>query len=283
MGDPGTHVVDASGGGDFTTVTRAIGAASPGDRILVRPGLYRESLIMDKPLEIIGDGPRSGIEIWGDPDAAVLDCTAATGRVAGLLLRQTAGKPPPGVYYTQLTIGVNISGGRLEVEGCDIWSDADCCVYIHGGSEPVLRRNSIHDARRFCVYVYERSGGILEDNLIFGARHDCVVVADWSTPVLRRNEIRDSRSNGVLVHSNGGGTFEENAITGNALAGMQVDASASPTVRGNRITGNHWHGVKVRKGGGGVFEDNDLTGNGHGAWHFDSKRHHSVTQARNTE
>ena len=43
--------------GDFATVGAAIKAAKPGDRILVRPGLYEEGLVVDKPLEILGDGP----------------------------------------------------------------------------------------------------------------------------------------------------------------------------------------------------------------------------------
>jgi len=55
--EPPTHVVDAYHRGDFVSVRAAIEAASPGDRILVRPGLYEESLVVDKPLEIIGDGP----------------------------------------------------------------------------------------------------------------------------------------------------------------------------------------------------------------------------------
>ena len=50
--EPPTHVVDASPGrGDFATVSAAIAAAKPGDRILVRPGLYEEGLVVDKPLE----------------------------------------------------------------------------------------------------------------------------------------------------------------------------------------------------------------------------------------
>jgi F-box protein 11 len=53
-----THVVDANRDSDgFTTVGAAIRAANPGDRIFVRPGRYEESLLIDKPLEIIGDGP----------------------------------------------------------------------------------------------------------------------------------------------------------------------------------------------------------------------------------
>jgi eukaryotic-like serine/threonine-protein kinase len=46
-----THVVDANGDGDFTTLKAAIRAAEPGDRISVRPGQYEERLIVDKPLK----------------------------------------------------------------------------------------------------------------------------------------------------------------------------------------------------------------------------------------
>ena len=38
--EPPTHVVDALHRGDFTTISAAIEAAQPGDRIVVRPGLY---------------------------------------------------------------------------------------------------------------------------------------------------------------------------------------------------------------------------------------------------
>jgi hypothetical protein len=52
--EPPTHVVDAFQRGDFATIGAAIKAARPGDRILVRPGLYQEGLVVDKPLEILG-------------------------------------------------------------------------------------------------------------------------------------------------------------------------------------------------------------------------------------
>ena len=45
------------------TVGAAIEAARAGDRILVRPGLYSEGLVIEKPLEILGEGPVADIEI----------------------------------------------------------------------------------------------------------------------------------------------------------------------------------------------------------------------------
>jgi TIR domain len=53
--EPPTRTVDPMHRGDYTTITAAVQAANPGDRILVRPGLYEEGIIIDKPLEIVGD------------------------------------------------------------------------------------------------------------------------------------------------------------------------------------------------------------------------------------
>ncbi|HSD58025.1 MAG TPA: hypothetical protein VLB04_07565, partial [Methanotrichaceae archaeon] len=53
---PKTLVVDQWCHGDHPTIGEAIAAAPPGAKILVKPGIYDEGLILDKPLEIVGDG-----------------------------------------------------------------------------------------------------------------------------------------------------------------------------------------------------------------------------------
>ncbi|MBC6476157.1 MAG: hypothetical protein GDA48_27830 [Hormoscilla sp. GM102CHS1] len=53
-----TAIVSKLGRGDYKTIGQAIASVSPGTRILVRPGIYREGVTIDKPLEIIGDGAR---------------------------------------------------------------------------------------------------------------------------------------------------------------------------------------------------------------------------------
>ena len=316
--EPPTHTVDAYQRGDFATVSEAIKAAKPGDRILVRPGLYQESLLVDKPLEIIGDGPVEDIVIRAR-NANVLTFQAGIGRVANLTLCTTGEEP----------VGVSIVQGRLDLDGCDITSQGGSCVYIRDGADPRLRRNKIHDAGEHGVYVYDGGLGTLEDNEITDNAYPAVAIRTGGNPVLRRNQIRDNKTAGIVaedgalgtledneitgngysgmevrtsgnpvlrrnqihdnkqagvyVHDNGQGTLEDNEITGNGETGVEIKADGNPLVRGNRINRNEYQGVWVHDAGKGVIEDNDLTGNGSGAWLIDEDCEPNVTRARNEE
>jgi pectin methylesterase-like acyl-CoA thioesterase len=111
-------VVDPFHRGDYPTLNAAIKAAQPGTRILVRPGVYLEGITIDKPLEIIGDGPREEIEVNATGQNVILFQTSM-GRVANLTLRQAGG----GNWF-----GVDITQGCLMLEDCDICSQSlDLC------------------------------------------------------------------------------------------------------------------------------------------------------------
>jgi parallel beta-helix repeat protein len=270
--EPPVHVVDAYQRGDFATVGEAIAAARPGDRILVRPGLYQEGLVIDKPLEILGDGPVADIEIRARGTHTV-SFRASIGRVANLTLRQAGGE---GKWF-----GVDISQGRLDLEGCDISSQSLTCVAIRDGADPRLRRNTIHHGKQGGVIVYDGGLGTLEDNDITGNTMPGVNIKTGGNPTLRRNTIHDNRSDGVLVYDEGLGTLEDNDITGNTMAGVEIRHGGNPTLRGNRISRNAYQAVRVHDDGRGLIEDNDLTDNPSGAWYVAPDSEANVIRARN--
>ena len=251
--EPPTRVVDPMHHGDHITITEAIDAANPGDRILVRPGLYPEWLVIDKPgLEIIGDGNLDDVVVQAVGMGALLFKTTM-GKVANLTLRQMGG----GDWNC-----VDIVQGRLELDGCDITSDNLACVAIHDGADPRLRRNRIHDGKQSGVFVYENGQGVLEDNDIFGNALAGVVIGGGDNPTLRRNRIHDGGI-GVFVYENGQGVLEDNEIFGNALGGVAIMKCGNPTLRRNRIHDDKQSGVHVHTNGQGVLEDNDIFGNAH--------------------
>jgi len=271
--EPPTRVVDPMHRGDHATITEAIAAASAGDRILVRPGLYQEALVIDKPLEIIGDGEPGEIEVEAT-EGSVLVFRTSMGRVANLTLRQMGGNA---------VAGVDIVQGRLQLEDCDISSEGEFCVLIGSGADPRLRRNRIRRARVAGVFVRTDGRGTLEDNEIFGSTQAGVAISAGSDPTLRRNRIHDCGTLGVLVVSGGRGTLEENDISGSVFGGVGIFNGGKPTLRRNRIGNNDLAGIWVLDGGGGTFEDNDLRGNGAGAWSVSPGGEANVKRSGNLE
>jgi parallel beta-helix repeat protein len=316
-----THVVDPyPGRGDFATVSAAISGAQPGERIMVRPGLYEECLVLDKPVEIIGDGPVSEIVIRAR-GAEVLLFQTSTGRLVNLTLCQAGG---PGAWF-----GINVTQGRLVLEDCDISSQSLSCVAIRDGADPLLRRNKIHDGMQNGVLIHDNGMGTLEDNDIADNALAGVAIKTGANPILRRNQIHDNRQSGVFVHEgglgtlvdnditsnaaagvaiqtggnprldsnyihhglasgvfvqdSGLGTLEDNDIIGNALSGVQIKTSGNPTLRCNRINHNGHEAIRVIDLGRGLIEDNDLTGNRQGPWLIEPRCETKVTRARNKE
>lgn len=317
--EPPTHVVDQYQRGDFATIAAAVAAAAPGDRILVRPGRYLESLVVDKPLEIIGDGPLADIELRSR-DANALVFKANIGRIANLTVRQVGG----GNWY-----GVDITQGRLQLDGCDVSSQSLACVAIRSGADPRLRGNCIHGGRETGVYVYDDGLGTLEDNEVTDNAGIGVAIKGGADPTLRRNRIHHNRQSGVVAYDGGRGTLEDNDIAENALSGVAIRTAANPTLRHNqihdnvqcgvfvyndgvgtledndisanllagveiktggrpvlrrnRVNRNGYEAIWVYEGGGGVVEDNDLTGNARGAWDVEADCLPHVSRARNQE
>jgi parallel beta-helix repeat protein len=251
--EPPTLIVDALHRGDHSSLTAALKAAKSGYRILVRPGLYREGIVIDKAIEIIGDGELGDVVIEAS-DKPVIRFGANMGRVVNLTLRQMGG----GESY-----GVDISQGRLDLEGCDITSASLTCVAIRGGADPRLRRNRIHSGKEGGVFVYANGLGTLEDNEIFGNAMSGVEIKSGGNPTLRRNRIHDGKQGGVLVHENGLGILEDNEIFTNGLAGVEVRSGGNPTLRRNRIHGGKQCGVLVSANGLGALEDNEIFANAH--------------------
>jgi len=248
---PKDIIVDPMHRGDYVTITEAIEAANPGDKILVRPGLYQEGLIIDKPLEIVGEGERDEIEVQAMETSALIFKTT-NGRVANLTLHQIGG----GESY-----GVDINQGRLKLEDCDISCQSAACIAIHDGAHPHLLRNKIHDGNKSGAYIFDNGQGIIIENEILENAYAGISIETGGNPTLRKNQIHAGKSSGVRIYNNGQGVLEDNDIFANTDAQVDIREGGNPTLRRNKIHDGKQSGVHVYKNGQGILEDNDIFGN----------------------
>jgi parallel beta-helix repeat protein len=213
----------------YKTINEAIKNAEPNSIIQIPPGIYREGLIIDKPVEIIGDGLREKIIIESaDSNCILMQTDSAI--VRGLTLKCKAGEN--GKQY----FGINIPQGKLIVEDCDITSDSLSCVAIHGSeANPVIRQCRIYDGKENGVFVYDNGKGTVEDCDIYGNTYSGVEIKTGGDPVIRQCRIYDGKQNGIYVHEKGKGTIEDCEIYGNAYSGVKIKTGGTPFFRRCRI------------------------------------------------
>ena len=202
-------IVSQSGQGHFAAIGEAVRNARPGSSILVRPGVYEEYIILDKPLKIIGDGTKEDIIVR----CAVSNCIlmlADSAYVSNLTLQGTSGTTGNGKF------AVNITSGQLQLEDCEITSDALSGVAIHGPTTaPILRRCKISCGNDSGVFVFNNGRGLIEECEISDNQRHGVMITQGGNPVINRCTITRNRANGIYASTDGMGRVEDCDLTGN--------------------------------------------------------------------
>jgi hypothetical protein len=148
-----THRVGQDGTGDFATIGEAIAAAVDGDMILVGPGEYVESLLIDKDITLMGDGGADAVVIGipSDAPAVPVEDWMEGARVGILLDGSDATVANFSLTGGENAISVVVDGGaptlsdlRVTVpavqEGAE--RDARRAFHLMGGAKPTLSRST---------------------------------------------------------------------------------------------------------------------------------------------
>jgi len=254
-----TRVVATDGTGQYRTLAEAFRNVPDDTRVLVRPGVYRENLVLDRRVELVGDGPTVDI-IIESTNATCIRLTANHGTLRGLTLRSLSRSPGTKCF------GVDISGGTWLLEDCDIVSDSLACLVVRGASaDPIVRRCQIHDGNGSGVFVHGNGRGKFENCDIFGNAGSGVAICNFGDPVFRHCQIHHGKE-GVAVYRLGHGTIADCSIYENTESGVAIWNGGEPTIRRCQIAHNGHVGVWVYDGGAGHIEGCNLTGNTRGPW-----------------
>ena len=222
--------------GPLTSVTDAINSASPGDTISVDGGTYRERLVVDKPLRLIGvnnpviDGGGTGTVVEIKAPGSVLSGFTVTGSGPRLSNEDTG-------------ILLDSAGGSL-IEGNRV-TDALFGIYLKNTPDTTVRGNTV---RGKDVPVPERGDGIrlwyssgtkILDNHVSMTRD---VVIWWSNNTLIKGNTVEGARYGLHYMSSNHNKFEDNVFKDNFVGGFLMYSVDIQFYR-NRFIGNRGTGT----------------------------------------
>jgi parallel beta-helix repeat protein len=284
------HLVDAGGGGDFTTIAEAVAAAQDGEVILIKDGTYTESVEVTKDITIRGES-RDGVviefgagcrlegegEFWwekervcdpGTPELDGLPNTLWAAGTYGLHLDDS------NAQVTDLTFlhrspgyGIYVTGGAPTIERVTYLDNRDDNpnggnnLLVRGGAAATVRQV---DLGRGSVGNEEQSPSLIEENVLGGVFSEAPRGSQSDDPAVIRNN-----SMSAMIWAEGPHLIEGNQIdlTSDQFEspGIFVNGASGWTVRGNTVRNSSHRGIDVGdQAGDGVVVDNILEGNATG-------------------
>lgn len=252
-------VVDASGGATYRTIGEALAATPHAARIWVRAGVYCEGLLLDRAVEIIGEGEREEIVI----QYALGNCVKVVGGAPVLRNVLVCGVAKT---MNKQFHAISVNSGDLLLENCIVVSDSLACVAVQGATSST-RLSS-------CALVGGATDGVLVSNnakivmescrVAHHARHGVHLKSD-ATAVLRDCEINENGACGVLLDNAKSG-LQNCRVVSNRKSGVRVSSGGALMLRRCTVTDNRQQAIEIERGARAKVESCDLRRNVFGAW-----------------
>jgi nitrous oxidase accessory protein NosD len=252
----GTHVVErgAMGRNVYSTIAEAVDAAEGGDVILIRPGTYREALVINKPIELIGVGIGGNRRpaVRTVKEACITYAAPGMGRVSNLSFESADDGD---------VASVEAVDGTLVLEGCEVTGRGRACIRVSASGEATIRGNEIINGQGAGVVIVGTGWADVQRNTIARHAFSGLEVSEGAQPRVKNNRIQHGRGGGILIEDRGTGQFERNEIFANREAGIAIMSGADPDITGNRIHDGHSVGIFVGAEGRGAITQNDIYSN----------------------
>ncbi len=248
-------VVSQHGDGQYITISEALQVALPGALILVRTGIYTESLVLDKNIEIIGNGPKEQIILESNDNHCVVMQTSHAS-IRGLTIRCQAGQESKQYH------ALDILQGQLFIEDCSITSNSSACIAVHNAAaNPTIRYCAIYGSVSNGIAVYDDAQCTIEYCDIFECSESGISIATGGNPVFRHCTIHQSQQHGIFAHNNARGTFEDCDIYHNGYSAVVMASHSNLLLLRCQLHHNQQYGINVYQKGKGSIQDCDIYSN----------------------
>jgi parallel beta-helix repeat protein len=275
---------DGSSTDPFKTITRALEAASSGDKIKVKVGnAYDEANGEVFPLRMKGGVDMEGLRIYaingslmpviqggasyaipGDTDRYVSILGADDATISGFRFYST--NTPGATYGSKDGTSILCDGTSPTIEGNEFTGYGHAGIATLGSAHPVIRDNEFQGwaslwSPNWGITLYGESYPVIESNEFTGTNGvDC---SDRSHPTIDGNTFScqhpgEGSSVGISTKGESNPTIINNDISGNGDYGIIVRMDSTPVIQDNVITNNPT-GIFI---GGGVNQNPDIGGGG---------------------
>jgi serine/threonine protein kinase len=267
-------IVGKGGKATCLSLRVALRQAAPGARITVLPGVYRESLVVDKEVSIIGEGNPLEI-ILETNQGPCLTLKATSSLLQGITLRCSTSVPG------EETPLVLLQAGRTTFEDCELTSVTRDALRVEGpGTQVQLNRCHVSGQPVIALDVGAGAIASLSHCLIEGHHRAAIRVGRGGSVQLMHTVLKDGEGAGLLVGKGGQAQLEDCELVNCQAGSLEIETEGRTQLRRCRLDTSRYAGVLACEKGQASLELCDIQGHAASGIHAVDGAIVSVRQSR---
>jgi len=241
-------VVAKDGSGDFQSIQEALASVSAGTRICIRPGIYQEALVLNKEVELVGEGIAEQV-ILSNQYTSCIRMRTSRATVKNLTIRGEASEA-----------AIEVGQGVLHLEYCDLSATVYTALEVEGqDARVVLRRCKVHNGGWKGVVLYNYARGRLEDCDIYQNEQAGLSIWMHAGLELKNCRVHECAGNGIEISEQSFCMIENCEFFQNDLLDVIAELDGKVEIKGSRLHASA-SGIVIRDQGEGVIENCEVYG-----------------------
>ena len=252
----GNIVVNASGSGDYTHIQWAIDNASNGDTIYVDAGTYRENVVVNKTVSLIGEG-REVTTIDGSW-SFVLEIKSDWVNVSGFNITNTRW-PGSGIRLTNYNysriennnvsnhdIGINLGDSHNNtINNNTCFSNSWCGIFQWYCVDNIITNNTCYSTIGPGISQYYTNYNFIDNNTCYQNINGIVIGNVSIGNIVSNNNCSFNSQNGICLIDNSNNRIANNTCASNKRNGIDLDYASLNCIFNNNITNSSVSGIRL--------------------------------------
>jgi len=247
--------VDDDGGADYTRILDAIDNATEGDTIRVWSGVYREEVVVNRSISLVGNGSEKSIIYENSSSDIGVKITADRVNFSGFMI--SGGWE----YWVRYTTGISVESDYVHIFENN-FTECRYGIDVHGFHN-IVEKNTCW-ANEYGICLRGSKNTTISGNLCLNNTHGIQLTttkADLSEDnTLANNSCIKNSFNGIEIIGSGSTVLINNNCSSNTISGITVRSSNKTTVQTNVISHNKW-GVYLFHSNDNDFTHNTISNN----------------------
>jgi parallel beta-helix repeat protein len=245
-----TYIVDDSGFANFNTIQEAVVAASNGDTIYIKPGVYDEEVILNRSLTLMPLTGESGpIILKGNGLETGITITSEGCSLQGLTMQDFVGA------------AIYVKSSKNSIKK-NVFKNANPAILVRGSHENLITGNTIMDSQGGVALWENSSDNRISENDILGCNVS-IIVREAAKNKILGNKISDAYW-GIWLENAGSCQIESNDVKSKRF-GIWLLNSSTINVTQNKVSVDNsnsgiTNGINLANASGALLQSNEING-----------------------